>query len=688
VRSAGMICAEDELGLSDDHSGIMVLDPQAPVGVPVFDLLNLGDPILDFEITPNRPDCLSAVGIARELCVLAGRDFNFRPTGPAEIAAPAADYVRVIINDPDGCPRYAARIIENVTLGSSPWWMRKRLMGCGVRPINTIVDITNYVMLETGHPLHAFDYHRFGSREVIVRRARPREKFTTLDGNEHDLDETVLLITNGLAGVAAAGVMGGLESEVRPETKTVLLEAAYFDPKVIRRSSRRLGMASESSYRFERGIDPNGVVHAADRAAALMAELAGGQVAAGVVDNYARKITPITVTVRPTRINKLLGVDVPVAFVENTFRRLGIAVAGGETYTATVPTFRPDITREADLIEEIARIFGLENIPTATQNAGPLYTPVHRSDTIKNELRRIMTGFGFEETLGSGMAHAERLVAIDPAVEPIKVLNPLSDEFAVMRTRLLYSLLVSCGNNIRHRNLDVKIFEIGKLYLRVPGGGETPVFPSEPEYFGFLVTGRPDEVFWRQPDQKGVDFYEAKGVLTGLIAALGLGDVTLQPAAVSGYDPAVCFTILKDGNSLGSIGRVHQRISRLFDIKQDAYAAEIDLGVLVARGRQSKPFEPLPRYPASLRDIAVIVDREVPAAVLRDEIVAAGGRLVEAVAIFDVFVGSPVPEGKKSLAFSISFRSPDKTLEDQEVDQIYNRVVSHLETRFNARLRE
>ena len=689
VKSAGMICAEDELGLSDDHSGIIVLDEDAPLGAAVFDYLGLGDAILSFEITPNRPDCLSAIGVARELAILADRDFTYNFSSPPEIDKNAGDYIRVIIDDPDACPRYAARIIEDVTIGPSPLWLRKRLRDCGVRPINNIVDITNFVMMETGHPLHAFDYHRFGSREVVVRRAGRDEHFTTLDGRDHVLDDTVLLITNGKEGVAAAGVMGGLNSEIAPDTRTILLEAAYFTPAVIRRSARTLGLSSESSYRFERGVDPNGVIHAADRAASLMAELAGGKVLSGVVDNYARKITPVSITLRPKQVERILGVNINRSFVETILRRLGVEIADGEVINASAPTSRPDLTREIDLIEEIARLYGLDRIPSSIQNSGPLFTPTHRRDTVRNQIRDVLTGLGFDETLGSGLAHADRMKSIDPGNEPLVIPNRLSDEFAVLRTRLLYSLLTSAGNNVRHRNVDLKIFEIGRVYRRKEKSRPTDQdnLPVEQTHLGLLITGRPDGPYWKAKPATG-DIFEVKGILVALADALGLPQTGMSPSPVAGYDVQQSFDVIIDDRVVGCAGLVDGKIGRLFDIKQDCFAAELDIEALIRSEQKNREFKPLPKYPASSRDIAIIVDNTVPAEVLEKAIRVSGGELVESVGIFDLFSGPPVPDGKKSLAFSVTFRSPEKTLEDEEIDVVYRAIVARLESAFGARLRE
>ncbi len=681
VKSAGMICAEDELGLSDDHSGIIVLDEEAPLGKPVFDYLGLDDAVFNFEITPNRPDCLSAIGVAREIAVLDGREFHVSFDPPAESNRKAVDYVKVVINDSDACPRYAARIIDGVKIGPSPWWLRKRLMDCGVRPINVIVDITNFVMFETGHPLHAFDYERFGSKEVVVRRAGAGEKFTTLDGKDHILDATILLITNGKTGVAVGGVMGGLNSEVEEDTKTILLEAAYFDPGTIRRSARKLCLSSESSYRFERGVNPNGVVDAADRAAALMAELAGGEVLSGVVDNYAKKIAPVTIELRPPQVKRLLGVDIDVATMEKTLRGLGLKIESGDTIKAAAPTYRPDLTREVDLIEEIGRIYGLRNIPNATRNTGPRLTPIHRRDTIKDDLRRILTGLGFDETLTTGMGSRPKMEFIDPTLPLIEITNPMSDEFMVMRSRMLYSLLVSAGNNIRHRNMDVNIFEIGRIFRK-----GSP-FPTELVTLGILMTGRPDMVYWNR-ESEPVDLFDLKGAVRAVADGLGLGEITLDSEETPGYVPSRSYRIMIEGATVGFLGQVDKKSARLFDIKQDCYAAELDCEQLIACERGLAQFQPLPKFPASSRDVALVVDEGTKAEEIHTYIRETGGDLVESVTLFDLFTGEPVPEGKKSLAYAIQFRSPEKTLEDDEVDRVYKQIVAGLEKKFNARLRE
>lgn len=681
LESCGMICAEDELGLSDDHSGIIVLNNDAPIGEPVYEYLGLGDPVIDFEVTPNRPDCLSAIGVAREICVLADRDFEYIWPELRESKEKASDYIKVRIDDPDACPRFTARVIKNIKIGPSPLWIQKRLRDCGVRPINNIVDITNYVMLETNQPMHAFDYERLGSKEIVVRRAKKGEKFTTLDGVIHTLDDAVLLITNGKEGIGAGGVMGGLQSEVDENTTTVLLEAAYFNPSVIRRSARQLEISTEASYRFERGIDPNNVHRASARAVALMAEYAGGEILTGCVDEYVKKVKRPEVTLRPQQARRLIGADIADSFMVKTLRRLGLEVIEGDFLKTVVPTFRPDLEREVDLIEEVARIYGLDNIPVARDNSGPLFAPTHRRDIIKKQIREIMTGLGLDETLSSGFAHPSGMRLIDAQAEPVKITNPLSEDFSYLRTRILYSLLVSAGHNIRHRNMDLKFFEVGRVYLR------NNEIPKEPLQLGIFLTGQSDNTYWKAKSAE-VDLYELKGIVAALTDALNISSPIFTPESRAGYDTSQSFALFVDDVQFGYCGLVSQKIRREFDIKQDCYAAEIDISTLTELQKGVVSFKSLPRYPSSSRDIALIVEDTVLAEEIRAEIIGRGGELIESVAIFDLFTGTPVPEGKKSLAFSVDFRSPDKTLEDEEVDRIHGDIIKHLEKKFNARLRE
>ncbi|MEA3296466.1 MAG: phenylalanine--tRNA ligase subunit beta, partial [candidate division Zixibacteria bacterium] len=397
VESVGMICSERELSISDDHSGILVLDDDAPLGKPLVEHLDFDDYILTFELTPNRPDSMSAIGIARDLAVLASTGLCRQVFDLKETSVPTSDFIKVSIDDPTACPRYAARVIRNVTIGPSPWWLKKKLLTAGIRPISNVVDITNFVMLECGHPLHAFDLERFGSGEVVVRRARDKEKFITLDSEEHELTEDILLITNGDTGVAAAGVMGGLDSEVQEDTTNILLEAAYFDPTVIRRSRKQLGVVSESSSRFEKGADPNGIPYAINRAACLFHDICGGEVLRGIVDCYPTEIQPKKIRFRPDRCNAVLGTNISSERMKQIFTALEFSVSGDEDFEVTAPTFRPDIEREIDLIEEIVRIKGYDSVQDSISNIGPLYTRIHSEDRFRSDIRHILNGTGYDE---------------------------------------------------------------------------------------------------------------------------------------------------------------------------------------------------------------------------------------------------------------------------------------------------
>ncbi|MEZ5359412.1 MAG: phenylalanine--tRNA ligase subunit beta [Candidatus Zixiibacteriota bacterium] len=681
VQSSGMICAEDELGLSDDHSGIMVFDDSTPLNQPVFDVLGLGDPVLDLEVTPNRPDSLCANGLAREISVLADIQIDLTKDAPKESSEKASDYISVKIDDADACPRYAARIIRNVKIGPSPEWMQKRLTACGVRPINNIVDIGNYVMLETNQPLHAFDYDRFGSKEVVVRRAKKGDTFTTLDGKKHDIDSDILMITNGKQHVATAGVMGGLDSEVEDDTVNILLESAHFNASVIRKSRNKLGYNTEASFRFERGVDPGGVIAAADRAAALMAELAGGEVLAGVVDTYAKKIEKAKVTLRPERVCKLLGVEIDRETIKKILTGLGMEISGDGVFAVTVPTWRPDITREVDLIEEVARIYGLDNIPNGKNNKGPLYTPTHRRDTIRADLRNILNGFGFDEMMGTGFAKPKMMLLLEPSIEPIKVTNPISDDFGYMRTRMLYSMLIAASHNIRHRNLDVRLFEIGKVYLRHED------MPLEPEYCGLILSGKTGEMFWKDAPVD-TDLFELKGALDGIADGVGIGTVELVLDKKSGYDSSGSYKVVCGDKTIGWAGKVDRKLLKTFDIKQDCYAAELQIAEMIRAEKGVVLFESLPKFPSSTRDIAIIVDKSVTSGMLKKVIIENGGDILDSVTVFDVFTGGNISEDKKSLAFSLIFRSSDKTLADNEVDAVHQRIIKALETSYQARLRE
>ncbi len=682
VESQAMICSERELGISQDHSGILVLDDDAPVGTPLVEYLDFHDYMLTFELTPNRADSMSAIGIARDIAALAGTTLRRPRIALRESSQKTAEYITVTTEDPHGCPRYAARVIRNIKVAPSPWWLKKKLLMSGVRPISNVVDITNLVMLETGHPLHAFDLDRFGSREVVVRRATSGEKFTTLDGCEHELTPEVLLITNGQVPVAAAGVMGGLESEVDDGTSELLLEAAYFNPSVIRKSRRRLGTVSESSMRFEKGADPNGIPFAIDRAAGLLQELCGGEVLQGMVDCYPEKIEPVRVDFRPGRCNRVLGTDISRERMKEIFTRLEFTVEDTDPLQVTVPTFRPDIGREIDLIEEVARIEGYDNIPDAVTNIGPLYAPRHELDVFLTDLRRTLTGVGFDEMLGHGLAESGLSRRVNPDEPQLRLVNSVSRELDIVRNSLIPAALSVIKHNVAHRNLDLRLFEVGKVYFPPDEQGNW----REDLRLLLAVTGSTPDGWREQP--RPLDFYDVTGGLERLVDHFRWPPFGFEPGDAACLDSAISFRVSSKGQTCGVAGRVASALLDKLDIDQPVYLAEIELECLSRDGRKSIRFVPLAQYPAAPRDLAILVAAGVRAGELVAAVIKAAGDLAESVRIFDVYSGEQIEKGLKSVAVNIVYRSRQGSLSSDQVDELQQKVVDSLKKMFNAEIRD
>jgi len=682
IESTAMICSERELGISDDHSGIMVLESDAPVGKPLAEYLEYDDYILTFELTPNRADSLSAFGIARDLAALASLRLIRPPLDLEEPTQKAADCVRVTIDDPVGCPRYAARVVKNVRIGPSPWWLQKKLLMSGIRPISNIVDITNFVMLETGHPLHAFDLNRFGSDEVVVRRARDKERFATLDGKEHELSSEVLMITNGKNGVAVGGVMGGLDSEVENTTTDILLEAAYFNPQVIRHGRKQLGMVTESSSRFEKGADPNVIPYAIDRAASLMQQLCGGNILAGIVDCYPRRIEPKKVKLRPPRCNAILGTAISTGRMKQILNYLEFTVSGDDMFEVTVPTFRPDVTREIDLIEEIARIEGYETIPNAVENVGPLFTPVHFDDKFRNDTRQVLTASGFDEMIHHGLVDARQAALIGADKAMVKVVNPVSEDLGVMRTTLIQTVLNAVAHNISHRNLDLCLFEIGNIFY--PAGNSRDW--GEEERLVLAVTGSTEHT-WRD-SPRPLDFYDVTGAIGRLASHFGWGKVEYEPEAAAYFDGDVSFAVMIDGKRVGQAGKMRGDLAGRFEIKQVVYVAELELKPLMSISGSLKKYQPVPVYPAAPRDLAIIVDEQTRAGDLISAVRESAGELAETVEIFDLYRGKQIEKGKKSVAISVNYRSRTGNLSSEQVDERQSAVIKVLQKKFKAQIRD
>lgn len=695
--SQGMLCSGAELGVSKDHSGILVLPQDAPLGAGVVDVLGLNDTIFELEITPNRPDCLGMIGIAREVAALLGKELTI-PAVEVKPDESASARVRVDIEDPVGCPRYVARYVEGVALGPSPTWMAARLLAAGVRPISNVVDVTNYVLLETGHPLHAFDAAGVHDRHVVVRRARRGETLVTLDGTARKLDPADLLIADPRKALAIAGVMGGGDSEVSETTSALILESAYFDPASVALTSRRHLLWTEASARFERGADPNGAEYASARATALIADLAGGRASPEVVDAYPAPVAPRTLTLRPRRTNAYLGIDVPPPRQARFLRSVGLEVTEqGAALEVTVPTFRPDITREVDLIEEVARLAGLDRLPSTLPpgKAGGL-TP---AQLFERRLRLTLGGLGLREAWTGSLTNpgdldALRLPKDHPARSVVRLANPMSSEESVLRTTLLPGLLRSAARNLARRAQGVALFEVARVYEPV---GET--LPRESLVLAAVMTGHRRPAGWQGPAAEW-DFFSAKGVLTAALRSFG---VALELAPVEGmpFHPTRGASVTvrpetaeddadsaeQDSHTVGALGEIHPEVCRDWDVSEGTVGFEVALGPIISSLGGRPRAADLPRYPATFIDLAVVVREDVPAARVEEAISVAGRPELASVRLFDLYRGEQIAAGEKSLAYALELRSLERTLTEDDATRVRERIVAELERAVGGRLR-
>jgi phenylalanyl-tRNA synthetase beta chain len=699
VESAGMLCSARELGLSEDASGLLLLDRDIAPGTPLAKALGLDDVLLEVNVTPNRPDALSHVGIAREVAALLGQQVRMPAPRLAEGGGAAADAVKVRIEAPEKCPRYAARVVEGVRIGPSPAWLARRLEACGVRSISNVVDATNFVLLELGHPLHAFDLDKVAGHEIVVRTARPGERITTLDGKERALDPDDLLIADRDRGSALAGVMGGGDSEISATTTRVLLESAFFQPGGVRRTSRRHGLKTEASYRFERGGDPGMVMPAVDRCAALIAELSGGTVRKGVVDAYPRPWQAAEVRLRWHRPAEILGMDVPREDARRILVGLGFAErsADGEGATFAVPSWRVDVSLEEDLVEEIVRTQGYDAIPE-TLPAGAVETPAEPVEAQAiARIRGALEGAGFSEAVNFSFVGERDLAPLDHRVRAgdgtrevlgIRLKNPISAELALMRTSLVPSLLRNAATNLRQRVEDVRLYELARTYVPHPAGAGVDTPAAEALQVSGVLVGRRSPVSWATGGDP-VDFYDAKAAVAAVLDTLGIEGVRWTPRGGPALHPRHSARIeVGEGPTaevLGEVGEVHPRVAEAFELPRGVLAFELRVEALVRRARLVPRYRPIPRFPAVLRDLAVVIDEGVRAAdvlgAVREE------PLVEDATVFDVYRGAPIPPGRKNLALAIRYRAADRTLTDAEADEVHRRIVARVRERLGAELR-
>jgi phenylalanyl-tRNA synthetase beta chain len=687
-RSVGMICSEKELGLGEDSGGALILDDQAIPGVDINDALKLQDHVLEIAITPNRGDCLSHFGIAREVGALTGATVRLQASRPREGKTPIRNLTSVTVEATDLCPQYCARVIQGVTVGPSPFWLRRRLSLAGLRPINNVVDATNYVLLEMGQPLHAFDHARLEGGQIVVRRARKGERIATLDGVERTLQPGTLVIADRVRPVAIAGVMGGAATEVTGETRDILLESARFQPGSVRRTAKALGFNTESSYRFERGVDPGGVDRALDRVARLIVELAGGRAAQGLITRQVRRPKPAPLLLRVERVGQILGASIRRAEIGRLLTRIHCRVRGRGTKVLAVlaPDYRLDLTREVDLIEEVARLKGIDQIPMTLPGGQVKPTGETPFCGVERHIRRLLTAWGFQETVNFSFTREDlfdklRLSPEDFRRRVVRIRNPLGGE-AVLRSFLLPSLLENLVLNENRGSRNLKLFEIARVFRPQPGTAE----PIEGRIAGLLAAGDRFSLWWGTGGGK-VDFYDLKGVLEALERVVGLTAILRAGAEIPYLHPGRQAEVVFGRQVLGWIGELHPEVVRSFDLKTGAVAMEIDLDLLDRRRKPAARYTPLPRFPAVFRDLAVVVEETVPAADVEAAIRRTGGALVERADLFDVYRGEPVPQGKKSLAFSIQYRAVDRTLTDEEVATIQGKIVQRLERDLGGILR-
>ncbi len=686
TESFGMICSEAELELSDDHTGIIVLPEDKIPGQPITEALGLNDIILEIGITPNRPDALSHIGVARDIAAIFNRLVQIPEVNLIESDKKCTDYASVEIEDPVNCPRYSAKVLLNIKVEESPEWLKERIKRIGLRPINNIVDITNFVMYETGQPLHAFDLDNLSGKKIIVRSTPGKSEFVTLDSKVRELPKDTLLICDAERAVAVAGVMGGENSEITGSTKNILIESAYFNPSSIRRTSKYLSFSTDASYRFERGTDPGNTVYAAERAAAIIKEISGGEILQGVIDIYPEKIKSVELTLRYARINKILGYSIDKEKVKNILIALGMVLQTEttENLTVSVPVSRPDIEREIDLIEEVARIDGYDNIPDVKKVTITLGEKNDES-SFASQVREIASGLGCYEMINNPL-QSEMLAAMTG--EPINLLNPLSGDMAYLRTSLIPGALAVVRKNINSGENNLSLFEIGNVFNKKVSEEIKSFedFEEKPRLL-FLLSGKMSEKTWDQTE-KVYDFFSLKGLINAFLLQISLDNV-LNDLYYQGQNRIFDLTFSKSlgKSSIGEGGRVKKEILKQFDIEQDVYAFEFDFDALKSIEKIQKRYsEPL-RFPKIIRDFAFIFDSNTTFGEVKEFISKSGSGLLKSVEIFDIFISGSLGDNKKSMAFTLEFFDSNRTLTEDEVEKEFNSLISLVTKKFNAKLR-
>ena len=675
IESDGMMCSIEELGSSRDmypeapEYGIYIFPEDAVVGESAVKALGLDDVVFEYEITSNRVDCYSVIGIAREAAATFHKEFKPPVVTAAGNSEDVHDYVKVTVKDTDLCPRYCARVVKNIKIAPSPVWMQRRLASNGIRPINNIVDITNYVMEEYGQPMHAYDYDTLAGHEIVVRRAGADEKFVTLDGQERTMDENVLMICDGEKAVGIAGIMGGENSMITDDVKTMMFEAACFDGTNIRLSAKRIGLRTDASGKFEKGLDPNNAEDAINRACQLIEELGAGEVVGGMVDVYTKKKEPVRIPFQPERINALLGTDVSEEDMLSYFKKIDLGY-DAEKREVIAPTFRHDLFRMADLAEEVARFYGYDNIPTTLPKGESTLGKLPFEVRIEGIARDVAEFSGFSESMNysfeSPKVFDKLLIPEDSELrKPIVISNPLGEDFSVMRTLPLNGMLSSLAFNYNHRNKNVRLYELAKVYL--PKTLPLTELPDERVQFTLGMYGEGD-------------FYVMKGVVEEFCSKAGIrGKISYDPKAGKTFlHPGRQANIIYNGEVMGYLGEIHPQVADNYGIGDKTYVAVLDMPVVVKYADFDRKFTGIARFPAVTRDLSMVVPHEILAGDIEDMIVQRGGKILESYQLFDVYEGSQIKAGYKSMAYSVVFRAKDKTLEESEINTAMKKILNGL----------
>ena len=697
VASNGMLCSADELRLDlenlpeEQKTGIYILPEDTAVGVPAKDVLGLDDVVLEFELTANRGDCFSVFGLVREAAVLTGNAPKWPEIKVREDdAAKAADMVKIGIDAPELCSRFSARVLKNVKLGPSPAWMQQRLAGAGIRAINNVVDVTNFVMVELGQPMHAYDYDEVAGHSLTARRAVAGENLHTLDDSSRLAKGDELVIADAEKAAGLAGIMGGLETEITEKTTTVVLEAASFNGASIRRTARACGLHSEASGRFERGVDVTKTVRALDRAAQLLQDMGACTVTQGVVDVYPVKKEEASVAFTAEQINQRLGTEIPADKMTAILASLGFGVQSqGGGYQVSVPSWRNDVSCMEDLSEEVARIYGFENIPSSLPHGRVMQGRQSDVQNFTDKIKSVLAGLGMNEELSFSFTHPSmfdklQIPADSPLRQAVPIMNPLTDEYPLVRTTLLSSIFENTVRNFSRKNEDIRLFEVAPVFY--PKALPIAEQPREVLKLAGLIMGRRNALGWNQGKEE-VDFYDMKGIVEELLAQLSIANYTVEAGEHHAMHPGKTALFKKGREVIAAVGEVHPAVAAAFGVPKKMFIFEMDVKTLMKYTAKGFHCELLPKYPAISRDLAMLVDTDVAAGEIEQTIVKNGGKFLREVTLFDVYTGKQIAEGKKSLAFAIKFQSGDRTLTDEEADASFRNILSAVESKFHAELR-